>query len=92
MDQERKDQGVIAVLLKRFESESHPRALLLKVKVDTGAELDQYDLSFLEEILGEAHQVIGIVSRHPEYASLAKEIILMYEEIMSKSQQNASKV
>ena len=89
MDQERKDQGVIAVLLKRFESESHPRAQLLKVKVDAGAVLDSYDLSFLEDTLVEAHQVIGIVSRHPEYASLAKEIILMYEEIMSISQENS---
>jgi hypothetical protein len=35
------------------------------------------------------HQVIAIVTRHPEYGSLAKETLLMYEEIMSKSQLNS---
>jgi len=89
MDQEKKDQGVIAVLLKRFENERYPRAQLLKKKVDDGAVLDERDLSFLEQTLADAHQVIAIILRHPEYASLAKEILLMYEEIMSKSQQNS---
>ena len=92
MDQEEKDKGVIAVLLKRFESESYPRARLLKKKVDNGTVLDDQDLFFLEQTLEHAQQVMAIISRHPEYASLAKEVMLMYEEIMSKSQENSNKV
>jgi hypothetical protein len=90
MNQEIKDQGVIEVLLKRFENERYPRAQLLKKKVDNGGVLDDQDLSYLEQTLGEAHQVTALLSRHPEYAALAKEILLMYEEIMSKSQQNSN--
>ncbi len=89
MDQEVKDKGVIAVLLKRFESEIYPKAQLLKTKVDNGAILDEQDLSFLEQTLADTHQIMAIVSRHPEYATLVKAALLMYEEIMSKSQQNS---
>ena len=89
MDQEVKDKGVIAVLLKRFETEVYPRAQLLKTKVDNGAVLDDRDLSFLQQTLGDGQKAMTILTRHPEYASLVKEIMLMYEEIMSKSQQNS---
>jgi hypothetical protein len=89
MDIEQKDKGVIAVLLKRFEHERYPRIKLLEEKVDNGAVLDQYDLTYLEQVLMDTHQVIAIVTRHPEYGSLAKETLLMYEEIMSKSQLNS---
>ncbi|PCI58383.1 MAG: hypothetical protein COB45_00475 [Gammaproteobacteria bacterium] len=92
MDQEEKDKGVIAVLLKRFENERYPRAQLIKAKVDKGAVLDELDMSFIEQTLEDAHQEMAIILRHPEYASLAKEIMLMYEEIMSKSQQNSKKI
>ncbi|TWX72082.1 hypothetical protein ESZ36_02300 [Colwellia demingiae] len=92
MDLEQKDKGVIAVLLKRFENERYPRIKQLKAKVDTGAVLDQQDLTYLEQVLMDTHQVIAIITRHPEYGSLAKESLLMYEEIMSKSQLNSKKV
>lgn len=92
MDLEQKDQGVIAVLLKRFENERYPKIKQLKAKVDTGAVLDQKDLTYLEQVLMDTHQVIAIITRHPEYGSLAKESLLMYEEIMSKSQLNSKKV
>jgi hypothetical protein len=91
MNLEEKDKGVIAVILKRFESESYPRAQLLKNKVDNGGVLDSRNMSFIEQKLEDARQVMAIISRHPEYASLAKEVILMYEKIMSKSQQNKNK-
>jgi hypothetical protein len=92
MNLEKQDQGVIAVLLKRFESERYPRAQLLKEKVDNGSVLDNHDLSYLEHTLDDAHKILAIISRHPEYASLAKETLLMYEKIMTKSQQNSNQM
>lgn len=89
MDQEVKDKGVIAVLLKHFESDTYPRAQLLKTKVDNGTVLDDRDLFFIEQTLVDDQKVMTILKRHPEYASLVKETLLMYEEIMSKSQQNS---
>jgi hypothetical protein len=92
MKQEEADKGVIAVLLKRFETESYPRAQSIKKYIDEGAVLNDRDLSYLEETLEHAHQIMTLIARHPEYAALAKEAMLMYEEIMSKSQQNSSKL
>jgi hypothetical protein len=88
MDREQKDSGVIAVLLKRFEQERYPRAMALKQKVDGGAVLDDNDLAYLEQVLADAHQVMALVQRHPQYGALTKGVLLMYEEIMTKSQQN----
>lgn len=92
MDLEQKDKGVIAVILKRFESERYPHMLLLKEKVDSGYVLDEEDLSYLEKILSDAHQILAIVTRHPEYGSLVKESIVKYEEIMTISQLNSRSV
>lgn len=89
MDLEQKDKGVIAVILKRFESERYPHMKRLKAKVDNGSVLDENDLSYLEEILSDAHQILAIITRHPEYGSLVKESLVMYEEIMTLSQLNS---
>lgn len=89
MDLEQKDKGVIAVILKRFEDERYPRIKKLKEKVDSGAVLDDKDLVYLEGVLTDAHQLLAIITRHPEYGALVKEGLLMYEAIMSKSQLNS---
>ncbi|PKI13963.1 hypothetical protein [Colwellia sp. 12G3] len=88
MDLETKDQGVIEVILKRFEHERYPQMLALKERVDNGAVLDKKDLEYLGQVLEETHQILAIVTRHPEYASLIKAGLVMYEEIMTKSQLN----
>ena len=89
MNQEENDKGVLAVLIKRFEHERYPKMLELKKNVDNGGVLDERDLSYIEHILTDAHQILAVLTRHPEYAPLAKKCLVMYEEIMSQSQQNS---
>ncbi|RHW76680.1 hypothetical protein [Colwellia sp. RSH04] len=90
MQVENKDLGVITVLLKRFEHERLPKAKALKAKVDEGNMLDDADLSYLEQVLTDSHQVMGLLNKHPEYAALAKETIKLYEDIMTTSQRNSN--
>ncbi|MDN3653434.1 hypothetical protein QWY77_11840 [Thalassotalea ponticola] len=90
MDLEEKDKGVIAVILKRFETERLPKVKKLQAKVDAGGVLDEYDIDFLEQVFDDAHQVMDVVKRHPEYSKLAKGILQMYNEIMAKSQANSN--
>ncbi|QBY02995.1 hypothetical protein E2K93_00795 [Thalassotalea sp. HSM 43] len=88
MDLNQKDHGVIAVLLKRFETERYPKMQALQKKVDDGGVLDERDLEYLEQILHDSHQVMALVKRHPEYGSLAKKVLESYQGIMTKSQEN----
>ena len=43
---------------------------ILKAKVDEGGVLDPKDLMYLKQVLGEVHQLLDIITRHPEYAAL----------------------
>jgi len=90
MDLQTKDIGVIAVIIKQFQNERYPRMQALQQKVNSGLVLDSNDLSYLEKVFSDAHQLMAVISRHPEYGQLAKKALLMYEEIMSKSQLNDS--
>ncbi|WP_371186011.1 hypothetical protein [Thalassotalea maritima] len=89
MDLQQKDKGVIAVILKRFETERLPKVKKLQAKVDAGGVLDEYDIAFLQQVFDDAHQVMDVVKRHPEYGKLAKGVLHMYNDIMSKSQVNS---
>jgi hypothetical protein len=89
MDISEKDAGVIAVILKRFEQERWPRAQALKAKVDGGEVLNDADLAYLNVVLTDARHIMGVIERHPEYASLAQGVLEMYGEIMTKSQKNS---
>jgi hypothetical protein len=89
MNQAEHDEGVLAVLIKRFEHERYPRMLELKKNVDDGGVLDERDLNYIEHILTDAHQVMTVLTRHPEYAPLAQKCLVLYEEIMSQSQKNS---
>lgn len=88
MDGKKNDLGVISVLLKRFETERFPRAQDLKAKVESGGVLESQDLAYLDHVLDDAREVLALIATHPEYASLAKAVLVMYEEIMTKSEEN----
>lgn len=85
-----KDLGVITVLLKRYETERLPKAQAMKAKVAAGQVLDEDDLSYLEHVLTDSHQIMSLIDKHPEYAALAKDTIQLYEEIMTLSQNNSA--
>ena len=76
-------------MAKRIEHVRCPKMLELKEKVDGGTVLDERDLNYIEHILTDAHQVMAVLTRHPEYAPLAQKCLVMYEEIMSQSQRNS---
>lgn len=91
MDLNKKDLGTIAVIIKRFETERMPRAKEIKARVDAGGVLEDVDIAFLKQVFEEAQGSMQLIARHPEYAKLAKGVIMMYEEIMTKSQENAKR-
>ena len=91
MDLEERDEGVIAVMVKRFEDITYPRIEEMREKVNGGDVLGPRDIAFLDKTFTDGHQMLAVLQRHPEYAALAKGVLLMYEEIMTKSQENSKK-
>lgn len=88
MTDEKDDDGLIYVLMERFEKIRLPRALSLKEKVDGGAVLDDYDIAFLEEVFSDSNKIKPLLDRHPEYQELATRVLTLYGEITEKALEN----
>lgn len=91
MSMSQQDEGLVEVILERFNTQRLPRALALKEKVDRGEKLDDFDLDFLQEILADAQKIHSFVDRHPEYQDLAARSISLYKEISDKALENEKK-
>jgi hypothetical protein len=83
-----KDDGVIAVLIERFNKERLPRVLRLKEKVDGGEKLSEMDISFLQQVFEDSKHTIPLGDKHPEYQDLMARVILLYREITEQALKN----
>ncbi len=89
MTESDKDAGVLTVLMERFEKQRLPRALALREKVEKGEPLDDWDTTYLEEVMEDAQEVKALVDRHPEYQDLYARAVHLYKEITDKALENA---
>ena len=88
MSDSSEDAGVIAVLLQRLEKQRLPRALKLKEKVGRGETLDEFDIVFMKEIMGDITETKPLLDRHPEYRTLVSRMLDLYREISVKALEN----
>ena len=91
MANDTEDTGTIEALLQRFNDFRLPRLLELQERVDSGEVLTDYDLDFLEQVLGDSRANDGLVQRHPELQSLIAKATALYHDITSKALENAEK-
>ena len=89
MDRSFIEMGIIQVLLQRLETQRLPRARYLDNKVRGGAELNDFDLAFLEAALGDARALSGLLGRHPEYRHLVHQVLDFYHGIVAQAEINA---
>ena len=91
MTESSKDAALIQVLAERLEKIRLPVVLELKEKVDQGEVLNDLDIEFLEEVLGDAVKIKPLIERHPEWQELAKRMVSLYNDITTKALANEPK-
>ena len=91
MTESTKDAALIQVLVERLEKIRLPVALELKEKVDRGEVLNDLEIEFLEEVLGDVGKIKPLLDRHPEWHDLAGRMASLYNDITTKALENESK-
>ena len=88
MTEKSEDEGIVTVLIQRFESQRLPRALDLKNKVDRCETLNDDDIAFLEQVFEDANKLGPLLDRHDEYQKLVSQAVQLYKEITDKALEN----
>ena len=91
MTESTKEAALIQVLVERLEKIRLPIALELKEKVDRGEVLNDLDIGFLEEVLGDVGKIKPLLDRHPEWHDLAGRMASLYNDITTKALENEPK-
>jgi hypothetical protein len=91
MTESTKEDALIQVLVERLEKIRLPIALELKEKVDRGEVLNDLDIGFLEEVLGDVGKIKPLLDRHPEWHDLAGRMASLYNDITTKALENEPK-
>lgn len=86
-----KDSALIQVLVDRLEKIRLPIALELKEKVDRGELLNDREIEYLEEVLGDVGKIKPLIDRHPEWQGLVGQMANLYNDITTKALENENK-
>ncbi len=84
-------QGVLEVVMERFEKQRLPRILDIKTMVDRGEVLSKPDSEFLEQVCRDTQQYKHFVDGHPEFQQLYARVAHLYEEIARKALENENR-
>jgi len=90
MENTEKMEGLLAVMMHRFEVQLLPTTLSIKEKVDSGEPLSDWAAGFLEEVIENIRQAQSLVEHYPEFQPLYARVAGMYLEITQRALANES--
>lgn len=88
MSEVAKDEGVVQVLLERFEKFRLPRAIDIKARIDAGEKLTDNDIAFLERVMSDAEEIKRYVDKVPDMQPLYVRAVSLYQDITKKALEN----
>jgi len=88
MNQMHEDDGLLTVLLDRYQHQRLPRVEALQKKVADGDSLNSFDLTFLAEVARSVNEVRPFLERHQECLDLATHMTNLCNDIANKGLAN----
>ena len=88
MTEPSKEDGIILMLIERFEKQRLPRLKELRNKTDNGEILSDGDIEFLDTVMRDARQSKHLMDRHPEWQRFCAYVVHLYETITAKALEN----
>ena len=86
------NEGVLTVVLERFQKIHLPRIMNIKDSVDNGGKLNQSEIMFLSEVFKDTQEYAHFVSHHHEFENLFSHVTSLYDEIATKALNNEGKI
>ena len=81
-------EGLIELLVERFETQQLPRILELERSVAAGNTITEFEQEFLEAVCREALQSKQLVDQFPQYQPLFARVVQLYRKITTRALKN----
>ncbi|SET66274.1 hypothetical protein [Thalassotalea agarivorans] len=80
--------GKLQTILTDFEQHQLPRLLDLEEHVNDGGTLNEFDITFMEQIADLAKRANRYAESHPDYQEFVAKMVHLYEQITEKALEN----
>lgn len=84
MHRQTDDNGLLTVLMERYEKQRLPRILAMQAKVARGEPLVSFDIQYLQEVAASVNELRPFLNRHPECNTLATHLVNLCADVAQK--------
>jgi hypothetical protein len=86
--QKKTEMGIVTVWLRRVSHRRLPRLKRIKRAVDSGARLNNYQITFLGKVFKDMQDALPYFDTHPEMQEMAARMVSLYHDITEQAMKN----